>query len=464
MKNRSLFARIFVTIAVLIVLGQASLLIVVLSSGSDPLAALRSRTAISAAIVSLLSCGLLFYLFTGIRQHFRNINDLAREAISKENGLVLTMPEWIESRDTVELINSLTAQLKQRIQRESEQLTQEKAILSSMIEGVLAIDSNRRIINMNGAAADLLQITVNKALGRRIEEVVRISELLRFIQRIFDEKNPIVKDLKLYEDKERYLRAQGSRLISGNGEEIGALVVLFDVTRMHQLEMIRKEFAANVSHELRTPITGIKGFVETLLDGQLQKPEELERYLTIIAQQTDRLAAIIDDLLDLARVEQDIERDNITRIETFIRPLIDSAVSTYAAPAKSKNISVVINCDENLKAEINPHLLEQAFGNLIDNAVKYSDSDGKIEIGAHKVEEEIVVSVTDHGRGIEERHLSRLFERFYRVDKARSRELGGTGLGLAIVKHIALSHHGRAEVTSTPGKGSTFTIRFPSGI
>jgi two-component system phosphate regulon sensor histidine kinase PhoR len=213
---------------------------------------------------------------------------------------------------------------------------------------------------------------------------------------------------------------------------------------------------------LKTPITGIKGFVETLHDGQIDDPSEVKRYLDIIAKQTDRLAAIIDDLLALARIEQDIERDNIALARAPLLPVLEASVQAYAEPAKRKTITVDIDSDESIQANINTQLLEQAIGNLIDNAIKYSESNSVITVSARKLGEEIAISVRDQGCGIEARHLPRLFERFYRVDKARSRNLGGTGLGLAIVKHISLSHHGNVEVQSAPGEGSIFTIRFPA--
>jgi two-component system phosphate regulon sensor histidine kinase PhoR len=479
-QSKSLVTRVFVVVIIVLFIGQAVGLIVSLISinglvtrikQSDYSSELKSEVivayqgvstsiGISVLIVSTLTLGVLLYSLFRIKRYFKRIDTEARKAMSEQRGSLLTVPWWAENRGIIELVNALTDQLNERIQLDSQQRTQENAILSSMIEGVVAIDTQRCIINMNEAAADLFHVSVGGALGRRVEEVVRISAVLDFIQRIFDEKKPVIKTLKLYGEKERYLRAHGTLLFDANGNDMGASVVLFDITRMQQLEMIRKEFAANVSHELRTPITGIKGFVETLLEGKNSNPDESRRYLNIIARQTDRLAAIIDDLLLLARIEQDIERDRITVLQSEIRPVIEVAAAAYEETAHRKSITVNIDCDESLNAEINPQLLEQAVGNLIDNAIKYSDSGSVIDVSAHQLGNEIVISVRDQGCGIEERHFSRLFERFYRVDKGRSRDLGGTGLGLAIVKHIAISHRGRVEVESTPGEGSTFVIRF----
>jgi len=218
---------------------------------------------------------------------------------------------------------------------------------------------------------------------------------------------------------------------------------------------------ANVSHEIKTPITAIKGFVETLRDTAMENREDAMRFLTIIEKHVDRLNAIIEDLLSLSRIEQGVEKEDISLVESRIRDIIAASVQLFEGKASSKNIEIVISCDENLKAKVNPPILEQAVSNLLDNAIKYSDNESTINVEVRQTEAETIISVHDRGCGIEEEHLSRLFERFYRADKARSRKLGGTGLGLAIVKHIAQAHQGYVEVQSTPNKGSSFSLHLP---
>ena len=239
-------------------------------------------------------------------------------------------------------------------------------------------------------------------------------------------------------------------------------MVLNDVTRIRRLENIRRDFVANVSHELKTPITAIQGFVETLLEGAMDDADQRKRFLTIIGSQTERLNAIFEDLLMLARVEQESERSEITLAPGPVRGVLEAALATCQIKASEKNIRFELNCDAALRAMINPSLLEQAVINLIDNAIKYSAEDQTVHVEAERGPDEIVLLVRDHGCGISREHLPRIFERFYRVDKARSRRLGGTGLGLAIVKHITQSHGGRATVESTPGQGSTFAIHLPA--
>ena len=227
------------------------------------------------------------------------------------------------------------------------------------------------------------------------------------------------------------------------------------------IEELRRQFVANVSHELRTPITSIKGFIETLLDGAMNEPEEAERFLRIAAKQSDRLDAIVEDLLTLSRLEQEAEKTGIPLERTSVSSVLENAMQVCRAKSTVKNISIKLQCGEHLEAKINAPLLEQAIVNLIDNATKFGPTESTVWVEARQEKKAIVIHVRDKGSGIEAKHLPRLFERFYRVDKARSRSLGGTGLGLAIVKHIVLLHHGKVYVESAPGEGSTFSIYLP---
>jgi two-component system, OmpR family, phosphate regulon sensor histidine kinase PhoR len=215
---------------------------------------------------------------------------------------------------------------------------------------------------------------------------------------------------------------------------------------------------ANVSHELKTPITSIKGFVETLLTGALKEPENTEKFLRIIAQQTDRLHEIIDDLLILSRIEQEAERHQIALDRGNLKEVLQLAKQACEAKAAAKNIGIAVTCPDTLRASLNAPLLEQALVNLIDNAVKFAPAHSTVRVEAQETGAEIVIRVMDQGGGIPSEHLHRIFERFYRVDAGRSRKLGGSGLGLGIVKHIAQAHGGRVTVESTPGQGSIFSL------
>jgi two-component system phosphate regulon sensor histidine kinase PhoR len=336
-----------------------------------------------------------------------------------------------------------------------------KAVLSSMVEGVIAVDMEERVISMNHAAARMFGCDPAEAQGRSIQEVVRNTVLQQFVKNALSSQEAVEKEIVLSSDRDRFLNGHGTLLRDAEGKQIGALIVLNDVTRLLRLEKIRREFVANVSHEIKTPITAIKGFVETLRDGAVENHEDAERFLEIISKHVDRLEAIIEDLLSLSRIEQEAEREKVVLDEGRIKDVLETAVQICEAGAMAKKIEVELSCAKEMVANLDPQLLEQAIVNLIDNAIKYSNDGGTVRVEALQRENEIIISVHDQGCGIEKKHLPRLFERFYRVDMARSRQMGGTGLGLAIVKHISQAHGGRVAVESIPGKGSTFSIHLP---
>jgi len=353
--------------------------------------------------------------------------------------------------------------------REVDQL---RAILGNMREGVIALDLDERILEMNAGAFNLLGPAASRhsggaLVGAPIEQVIRNAALQRFVKRALRECSPIeetiVIDLEVVQatDQERLLQAYASPLNDAEGSWVGMLVVLHDVTRLHQLENVRRDFVANVSHELKTPITSIKGFVETLMDGAVENPEDARRFLSIISRQADRLNAIFEDLLSLSRIEQENERGGIGLEERSVSDVVDEALQSCLFQAREKHISLEKDCPESLKAFINPNLLEQAIVNLVDNAIKFSESGQRVVVKACVIGDSLDVQVIDCGKGIDRVHLPRVFERFYRVDKARNRREGGTGLGLAIVKHIAQAHGGHASVKSELGGGSTFSIHLP---
>jgi two-component system phosphate regulon sensor histidine kinase PhoR len=354
--------------------------------------------------------------------------------------------------------------LRTRIETITEDKNRMQAILSGMVEGVMAFDMNGRIVDMNKAATAYLGVDKQYAIGRTVEEVVRNPEFQQFIQNVLEgDQAPTQTELTLSQDGQRCLQLRGAPLNGGVGLG-GAVIVLHDITQIRRTEQIRRDFVSNVSHELKTPITSIKGFVETLQEGSIDDPKEAKRFLDIIGRHADRLDAIIDDLLSLARLEEEGENRGLFFEESYLRPVLASALELAAYKAERKKISLTLQCDDTIALKMNAALVEQAVYNLIDNAIKYSDDNSEISITADRQNEDILISVRDSGCGIEEEHLPRLFERFYVVDKSRSRKLGGTGLGLSIVKHITQVHGGQVTVESVIHHGSTFTIHLPVGI
>ena len=325
-----------------------------------------------------------------------------------------------------------------------------------MGEGIVILDNDHRIVRYNGAAIALLGLSSSSILGALLSEIAPYPALASCVTNA-DVVNG--GDAEFYVEGTRFLHAYSREIPVKSGKLI--LVVLSDITRLRRLEDIRRDFVANVSHELKTPVTSIKGFVETLLDGALSNPVDAERFLKIVAKQADRLNNIFEDLLTLARLEQQQEGKEIPLSEIPLVDVIRAAVENAEGKAQSGEVSVNIECPKDLRISASTGLLEQAISNLIENALKYSDSSEPIQVRAKHLDAQIVVEVEDHGTGIEPLHLPRLFERFYRVDTARSRKGGGTGLGLSIVKHIAEAHGGHASVKSVLGQGSTFSISIP---
>ncbi len=365
-------------------------------------------------------------------------------------------------------LNEMARQLHDKITTITSQRNELEAVLSSMIEGVVAVDDGGHIVSINRAAAELLSVDPVQVQGRNIEEAVRQADIHQFVRTTLESKEPTEAEASLQIEGERFFQLHGARVpnvaggrAQGPSGGAGAVIVLHDITRMRRLENVRRDFVANVSHELKTPTTSIQGFVEALLEKGVDDPEQTRRYIGIIAKHSDRLNSIIEDLLSLSRLEEDQEQRRILFENASLRPALAAAIELLGPGAEQKQISVKLICADGIEARVNPALIEQAVFNLVDNAIKYSEPGDAVTVSAEQTDTEIAISVQDHGCGIDRKHLPRIFERFYVVDKGRSRKLGGTGLGLAIVKHIAQVHGGSVTVKSSLGNGSTFTIHLP---
>jgi two-component system phosphate regulon sensor histidine kinase PhoR len=396
-------------------------------------------------------------LMTGIAERFaagdfsaRMLPQVKRRASSEVATLAASMDRMAELLD-----EKIAAIVSQRNQLET--------VFSSMVEAVIAIDTEERVISLNQAAAELFAVERKAVVGKIVQQVVRNIQLQQHISRTLAARESVVDEVVLQgEGGDRYLQTNVVMLGNGAGENVGVLVVMNDVTKIRRLESVRRDFVANVSHELRTPITSIRGYVETLLDGALDIREDAVRFLEIVLHQSERLSTIIDDLLSLSKIEDKTRRGSIPLTPGQLRPVLEAASQTCRLQAEQAGISLSIHCEEDLEVEMNATLLEQALVNLLVNAVTYSRSGGQVTVeatvGGEGEEGKVNIVVRDNGLGIAKEHLPRLFERFYRSDKARSRAQGGSGLGLAIVKHIAEAHEGGVTASSVEGKGSEFTL------
>lgn len=427
-------------------------------------AAVRSvqiQVAVGGLLIAVLASLLSLFVSRRISRPLEAMRRGAERFAAGDLGYEMPVPDSAELGGLAVSLNKMARQLEERIGTIVEQRNEREAVLTSMAEGVLAVDSDRKVLNLNRAAARLLDVDEQTAVGRPVDEIARNADVRQLITEALAGEEPVEADLMLGTETERILAAKGAALLDQDGKSIGAVIVLDDVTQVRRLESIRRDFVANVSHELKTPIAAIKGFVETLLDGAMDDRQDALRFLKIVAKQSDRLSAIIEDLLSLAKIEQ---AEGVVAIEMEphrVLDVLEAARGDTSAVAEERGVEIVVECDAELTARFNPPLLEQALANLLDNAVKYSEAGSRVHLSAENRDGQIIIAVADQGCGIPAEHLSRLFERFYRVDKARSRKLGGTGLGLAIVKHIAAAHGGRVEVGSTPGRGSRFSIVLP---
>lgn len=432
-----------------------------ITSVDQELRSIQLKIALGGFLIAIFAAGISLLISRRITRPIVAMKKSADHFASGKFNHRLTAPDSEEMAGLAEALNQMASQLDNRIKTIINQRNELKTVLSSMIEGVVAVDNRERIISMNQAASELFECDPDRGQGQDIGEVVRNLPLQQFIRKAITSREPDDDDIVLYQNGERTLNLRSSPLLDSGREHIGTLVVINDVTRLRHLENMRKDFVANVSHEIKTPLTAIKGFVETLHQGDVESPDETDRFLGIVNKHVDRLSTIIEDLLSLSRIEQEDE-GNAVQLETgYIKDVLQSAFQICQPKAEEKNIDVRFDSDQSITANFDPTLLEQAIVNLLDNAIKYSDPNSIIHVNAIQDDSETTISVKDQGSGIAQKHLPRLFERFYRVDKARSRKLGGTGLGLAIVKHIAQAHGGHVAVESDLGKGSTFSIYLP---
>ncbi len=336
--------------------------------------------------------------------------------------------------------------------------TQQEALFDSMAEGLLVLDEADRIQIANRAFANLFGVPADLT-KRTVMEAVRLHELAEVVQLLGTEKQVLGLELRLPGPDERWVQVNGAAVLNGDGSRHGTILVFHDLTRLKKLENARQEFIANVSHELRTPLSLIKGYVETLLDGAKDRPEVAVKFLHTIERNAERLKLLIEDLLTVSELESGRVRLNLQSVA--LGPAIGKVCEEFRARAAAKKMRLDKRVTE-FKVRADADRLDQVLANLVDNAIKYGRADGQIVVGAEPAaNDQVEVFVSDDGPGIPTEAQERIFERFYRVDKARSRDQGGTGLGLSIVKHIVQSHGGKVWVHSEASQGTTFHFTLP---
>jgi two-component system phosphate regulon sensor histidine kinase PhoR len=413
------------------------------------------RASLVAAVFALLVAFLVSRAFS---RRIRRIQAFAQELVNEEySGTIASQPDD-ELGSLARSLRGMAEQFRRMLAALAEESARRKALLAGMVEGVLAVDHDLRVTFCNGSFARAVK--AREPLPERVPvvEVVRDPELLELLRRVIATGEPARRRLTLAAAAGRVFDVQGAPV--GQPPAAGAIAVLHDVTDVEHLERVRKDFVANISHELRTPLAAIRGYAETLLDGAAQDPAANRKFLEIICRNTVRLGDMASDLLALSEMES--EREPPPAEKVSVREAAAAALAAVENEAVARHVDVFAGAIEDVHVMGQRFRLEHALVNLLANGIRFNRAGGEVRLAAILVGDRVRITVSDTGIGIPFQDLPRIFERFYCVDKARSRETGGTGLGLAIVKHAAERMAGTVTVESRPGKGSVFTLQFPS--
>lgn len=430
----------------------------VLLSQSD---AIYESILLLGLIAALLAMVMGHLLYRRINRQFQVLTNVA--VAYSEGDFSARAPKGmdVESNLLGEALNKLADEIQDQVSEIHLEHNRLRVILGGMRDGLIAIDDLGKIVLINSVMSRILGFEIREVRGRYLSDVIKDSEIIELLMNTLKMQRPLEAELDLgLGQSEKFLKAYTSPLIDYGQDVSGALIVLHDLTQTRMLENMRRDFVANVSHELKTPITAIRGIAETLVDDPQMELELRQKFMTKITDQSHRLSNLVSDLLALARLDER-EKTPKTRIElgTLIEERITS-LSKVTAPEKMARL-IFDKPVEPVHVFGDEEELRQAIGNLIDNGLKYTPRHGSVRTELSSTGDQATIRIEDNGIGIPEEFLDRIFERFFRVDKARSREIGGTGLGLAIVKNICLKHDGNVEVESKDGKGTTFTITLP---
>ncbi|WP_440602461.1 two-component system histidine kinase PnpS [Bacillus sp. GB_SG_008] len=393
-------------------------------------------------------------------QYIRPIESVTKVAIELAKGNYKARAYESHSDETGMLskaINVLARNLQEMTLEQEMQQDRLHTLIENMGSGMILIDSRGHVSLVNRSYKEIFHVTDEEYLHRLYYEAFTHKEIVELVEEIFMTEVKVRKQMLLpLEIERKHFEVYGAPIIGTNHEWKGIVLVFHDITELKKLEQMRKDFLANVSHELKTPITSIKGFSETLLDGAMENQQFLEHFLHIILKESDRMQMLIEDLLDLSKIEQQGFRLNMGVVD--LKGLLEEVGIILENKANDKDIRLHVDVNEHISVVGDAERLKQVFINLMNNAILYTPAGGSVSARLSYDSQNVYIKVSDTGIGIEKEEIPRIFERFYRVDKARSRNTGGTGLGLSIVKHLVEAHHGMITVESAIGVGTTFTV------
>lgn len=417
-----------------------------------------SRLAAGLILVFVLFFFLVLKVSASITEPVKKITETAYK-IANGN---LSERIHIYTKDEIgtlsRMFNLMAYQLEETITKISTEKEKLATILANMADGLIALNQDKKIIMINPAAVEIFGAEEGELKGKTMIELNRNQRLTEVVQEVYQTGSKISTEIQLHFPKEVILRTQVAPLISQTDQISGLVLIFTDITELRRLEHLRTEFVGNVSHELKTPLTSIRGYIETLEDMDMTDTALVKRFLGVVNRESERLARLINDLLDLSKLEG---KRHHQLLPTHLEDVLANVVDILKPEAEKKAIGLKIEIEKDLPRIMGiEEQLNQVAINLIDNAIKYTPKGGQVEVTLNSDSQWVILIVRDNGMGIPKEDLERIFERFYRVDKARTRQMGGTGLGLSIVRHIVKAHAGQIDVVSEVGVGTTFTVKF----
>jgi len=432
-----------------------------LSAVRERMSALRDRLVLGGAFGALVALAIGLFVAQRVTRPLASMTAVAEAFSRGQYGQRVAQASNDELGVLASGFNRMAGQLEERMQTITEDRSKLLTILGGMVEGVVAVDSEQRVVHLNSAAGRILGVSPEASVGKPIWEITRIRQVGEAIEEALHQAHEVTVELD-HETAagERVVELQGAPLQNGHGGLVGAVLVLHDVTELRRLETVRQDFVANVSHELKTPITAIRGLIDTIVDDRAMPEETKTQFLLKIQNQSLRLSRLVTDLLTVARLESGAGLLETEPLD--VASLVRRSAANFRTDADSNGIALSVEVPpEPVMVEGDGEALELMINNLLDNALKYTPGNGHVWARVSVDGDRAIIAVEDTGIGIAREHHDRVFERFYRVDKARSRELGGTGLGLSIVKHVCKAHGATIALASAPASGSTFTVNMP---